>query len=264
MNAASRLLTALLVCTGFLCVLGRTQEIHPAAAGQDEEFERIANALKPGDELVVHSGVYSQTGRRSITVEGTPEHPIVIRGGPGPAPLLTRPADNRDRHNNIVFDCSASGITAGPHAAMPQVRNTTIVHNTIFNAPVGVRFGWSKATHVVFANNAVFCPDGTAIRADGLGAAVLRNNAVHGRLAGISLDGRQIFDGGDPAGAFADPAGRNFWPKAASPLRERADASCVPLLDFDAFKRNAPFDVGAYENDGRQNPGWAIRGGFKR
>ncbi|HOX01865.1 MAG TPA: right-handed parallel beta-helix repeat-containing protein [Candidatus Paceibacterota bacterium] len=441
MNAASRLLTALLVCTGFLCVLGRTQEIHPATAGEDEEFERNANALKPGDELVVHSGVYSQTGRRAITVQGTPDHPIIIRGAPGPAPLLTRPAESRVRHNNIelvdcahliirglrfqggssgvrfirghhvtfegcevfetennaltmnsgdchafvvrgnhihhtglsargptegegmyigchdggcrttgslfegnyihhtrstsdggndgieikfgshgnivrnnvihdtnlgrrypgifvygggpgtnvvegnviwragegiqvvsdaivrnniIFDCSAAGITAGPHAAMPQVRNVAIVHNTIFNAPVGVRFGWSGAIQAVFANNAVFCPAGTAIRADGLGAAVFRNNAVHGRRAGVSMDGQQWLDGGDPTEAFAGPAAHNFWPKPDSPLRERADASCAPPLDFDGFKRGAPFDIGAYETDGRQNPGWAIQGGFKR
>jgi hypothetical protein len=35
--------------------------------------------------------------------------------------------------NNIIFDCSATVITAAPHAAVPHVRNVEIVNNTIIN-----------------------------------------------------------------------------------------------------------------------------------
>src|ERR1700687_3111595 len=49
--------------------------------------------------------------------------------------------------NNIIFNCEATGITAAPHGAMPAVRNVTIVNNTIFNAPVGVRMRWAKSTN---------------------------------------------------------------------------------------------------------------------
>ena len=42
-------------------------------------------------------------------------------------------------------------------------------------------------------------------------------------------------------------------------------AHLVPTLDFNSTKRNAPFDVGAYESDGpARNPGWTIRSGFRR
>jgi hypothetical protein len=432
----------ILLCLASLPVAARTYEIHPAAGTTDEEFERLANALQPGDELVLRGGVYSQTGRRAVTAKGTPERPIVIRAATGEAPLLTRPADNRDRQNNIefidcahlvirglrfqggsagvrfirghhvtfegceifetgnnaltlnsgdcdafvirsnhihhtglstrgategegmyigchdgkcrttdsliegnyihhtrstsdggndgieikfgshgnvvrnnvihdtnlgrqypgifvygggpgtnvvegnviwragegiqvvsdaivrnnlIFDCLATGITAAPHAAVPQVRHATIVHNTIFNAPVGVRLGWSQATHMVFANNAVYCPAGTAIRADGLGTARLRHNAVHGRLAGLTLDTLQLIDGGLPASAFGDAMRWDFWPKPGSALGGRADARFTPPLDFNATQRVAPFDVGAYEAEGQpRNPGWAIQAGFKR
>ena len=419
-----------------------THEIHPATVDSQEEFETLANSLKPGDELILHGGTYSQSERRSITAQGTPDKPIIIRAADGKESLLTHPTDSTRRfnniefvdcahliirglhfrggssgvrfirghhitfedceisqttnnaltmnsgdcdafiirrnhihhtglsergstegegmyigvhdgshittntlvegnyihhlrgigsggndgieikfgshgnvvrnnaihdtnlgrqypgifvygggpgtnvvegnviwhagegiqivsdavvRNNIIFDCSATGITAAPHAAVPQVRNAMIVHNTIFNAPIGVRFGWAKATNMVFANNAIYCAAGTAIRADGLGTALLRNNAVQGRLSGVALDSRQFFDGGTPAEAFIDPARHDFRPRPSSPLLGRADVRFAPPLDFNSTERSAPFDVGAYETTGQQrNPGWAIEAGFKR
>ena len=47
---------------------GATYEIYPATVDSQEEFENIANSLKPGEELILHGGVYSQTGRRAVTV----------------------------------------------------------------------------------------------------------------------------------------------------------------------------------------------------
>src|ERR1051325_4273242 len=88
-------------------VVARVYEIHPAINGANEEFENLANALKPGDELVLHGGTYSQTGRRAVTAKGSAEEPIIIRAVEGEKPLLTRPASDRDRQNNIEFvDCA--------------------------------------------------------------------------------------------------------------------------------------------------------------
>ena len=422
-------------------VVAGTYEIRPAVVGAEVEFERLANALQPGDELVLHGGTYSQNSRRAVTAKGTAERPIIIRAAEGETPLLTRPADNRDRQNNIEFvdcahlvirglrfqggssgvrfirghhitfedceifetsnnaltmnsgncqafiirrnhihhtglstsrategegmyigchtgscrttdsliegnyihhtrstsdggndgieikagsygnivrnnvihdtnigrkypgifvygggpgtnvvegnviwnagegiqvvsdamvrnniilNCSATGITAAPHAAMPRVRNTTIINNTIFNAPVGVRMRWASATNVVFANNAVYCPTGTALDANA-GSALLRNNYVHGRLAGIAVDGTRFLDGGDPASVFVDTGQRNFWPRPKSALIGHADSAFAPALDFNGTKRTTPFDIGAYESDGQEkNPGWMIQAGFKR
>lgn len=435
-------LVVLLLCAPGLPGLARVYELQPAAADEDEEFERIANALKPGDELWLQPGVYSQTGRRAISVRGTPEQPIVIRSATAQAPLLTRPADQRDGQNNIefvdcahliirglrfqggssgvrfirgnhvtfegceifetgnnaltmnsgdcrafnirsnhlhhtglsttrptegegmyigghdgscrttdslfegnyvhhtrstsdggndgieikygsggnvvrnnvihdtnlgrrypgifvygggpgtnvvegnviwragegiqvvsdavvrnnlIFDCLDTGITATPHAAVPRMRNVLVTHNTVWNAPVGVRLGWAQATNMVFANNAVFCPAGTALQVDGLGSARLAGNAVHGRLVGLNLEGAGCFDGGAPSSAFADAPRHNYWPRPGSKLLGRADPAWAAPLDYNGNRRIAPFDVGAFEAEGREdNPGRNAESGAPR
>ena len=95
--------------------LGATHEIYPATADSQEEFENIANSLKPGDELVLHGGTYSQSERRSVTAQGTADKPIIIRAADGEEPLLTRPADNAYRFNNIEFVDCAHLIIRGLH-----------------------------------------------------------------------------------------------------------------------------------------------------
>ena len=442
-RAASALQISWLLCLFFSAGFAeaRTYEIHPARVDTDEEFERLANALLPGDELLLHGGTYSQNGRRAVTAKGTAGLPIIIRAATGETPLLTRPADNRDRQNNIefvdcahlvirglrfqggssgvrfirghhvtledcevfetgnnaltmnsgnchafvirrnhihhtglstsgapegegmyigchtgscrttdsliegnyihhlrstsdggndgieikfgshgnivrnnvihdtnigrqypgifvygggpgtnvvegnviwnagegiqvvsdaivrnniIFNCSATGITAAPHAAMPRVGNAMIINNTIFNAPVGVRMRWGNATNCVFANNAVYCPANTAMDVN-MGPAFLRNNYVFGGLIGIAVDHARIFDDGDPASTFEDCSRENFWPWPGSVLIGNADSAFVPAFDFNGVKRAAPFDVGAYESDGQaRNHGWTIRVGFKR
>jgi len=74
--------------------LGAVFEIFPATVGSQEEFETVANSLKPGDELILHGGLYSQNSRRAITVNGSASNPIIIRAADEKKPLLTRPADN--------------------------------------------------------------------------------------------------------------------------------------------------------------------------
>lgn len=420
---------------------GRVIEIHPSTADEDEEFERVANALQPGDELALHGGTYSQSGRRAITAKGTAEKPIVIRAVQSEAPLLTHSPDTRSRHNNIefvdcahlvvrglrflggssgvrfirghhvtfedceifetrnnaltmnsgnchafvlrrnhihhtglaesgategegmyigchpgncwttdsliesnyvhhlrgtsdggndgieikagshgnvvrdnvihdtnigrrypgvfvygggagtnvvernviwnagegiqvvsdalvrnniIFNCSATGITAAPHAAVRQMRDVVIVNNTIYHAPVGARIRWNGATNMTFANNAVFCPNQVALEVR-IGGNLLRNNFVHGMLHGIALNEGVVMDGGDAAATFVEPAGRNFWLKPESRLVGRADPRFAPPVDFNYRPRMAPFDVGAYETDGQlKNPGWPIQPGPKQ
>lgn len=166
--------------------------------------------------------------------------------------------------NNIIFNCSATGISAAPHAVVRWIRNTSIVHNTIFNSPVGVRIRWGGAANMTFANNAVYCPASTALDAE-TGSASFRKNYVHGRLGGIALDGERVCEGGNPVAVFVDIGRQNFWPKQGSTLLGLADPNFAPPLDFNGAKRIAPFDAGAYESDGKaQNPGWPIQEGFKR
>ena len=416
-------------------------EIHPAAVDSDEEFERVANSLKPGDELILHAGFYSQNARRAVTVRGTPERPVIIRAAKDETPVLTRPPDNIDRHNNIEFvdcshlivrglhfkggssgvrfikgnnitfedceirdtgnnaltmnsgdcdafiirrnhihhtglsnsgptegeamyigchngscrttntlvqgnyihhlrstsdggndgieikvgsfgntvrdnvihdtnigrqypgifvygggpkvniveanviwkagegiqvvsdaiirnniilDCSVTGITAAPHAAVSRMRNVTITNNTIVNHPRGVLIRWSNAANMTFANNALFCPGLTAVDASGITAATISANYIQGRLAGATTGGSGFFDGGAISDAFVSLDRRDFWPKADSPLLNHADPAFAPSLDFNNTPRKPPFDVGAYESNGlAKNPGWLIQPTFK-
>jgi hypothetical protein len=439
----------ILIVLGIVAVLAAqpacfavTFEIHPATVDSSEEFENISNSLKPGDELILHGGVYSQNGRRAVTAKGTAEKPIVIRAADGQTPLLTRPADNIDKHNNIEFvdcaylgirgirlkggssgvrfirghhitfenceifetgnnaltmnsgncdafvirknhihhtglskrgategegmyigchsgscrttntlvegnyihhlrstsnggndgieikvgsynntvrnnvihdtnigrqypgifvygggkginivegnviwnagegiqvvsdaivrnniilNCSVTGITAAPHAAVSRVRNVRIVNNTIVNHPRGIRIRWAKATNMIFSNNAVYCPGFIAVDASGVTNAIFSANYVEGRLAGIEIDNSRFYDGANLKQAFSDPAKKNFWPKSGSVLVNNADPAFAPKLDFNNTARKPPFDVGACETEAQAtNPGWQIKAGFKK
>jgi hypothetical protein len=90
-----------------------TLEIFPATADCTEEFEDVANTLKPGDELVLHAGTYSQTCRRAITVVGTATQPIVIRAAAAGTVIVTRPEGQMDLHNNIEIVNSSHLIIRG-------------------------------------------------------------------------------------------------------------------------------------------------------
>jgi len=426
----------------FACTCsGATIEILPATVDSQEEFEKKANSLKPGDELVLHAGVYSQNGRRAVTAKGTAEKPIVIRAAEVGKVLLTRPADNIDRHNNIefvdcshlivrglrfqggscgvrfirgdhvtfeqceifetgnnaltmnsgdcdsfiirwnhihhtglstagategegmyigchsgscrttntlvegnyihhlrstsdggndgieikvgsygniirdnvihdtnigrqypgifvygggpkvnivegnviwragegiqvvsdaivrnniIFNCSVNGITAAPHGAVSRMRNVTIVNNTIANHPRGVRIRWSNTSNMIFSNNAIYCPGSTAIDASGIGEAKLSANYIAGALSGATIDGSRFCDGGLISAAFASVEANNFRPGSGSALIGNADSNFTPKLDFNCIVRKAPFDVGAYESQGRRpKAGWQVQSGFK-
>jgi len=439
MNSLVVCLLLLPLCSGISS--GVTYKIHPTISNSHEEFETIANSLKPGDELFLYGGTYSQTARRAVTAKGTTDKPITIRAAEEQNPVLIHPADRAARYNNIefidceylairgiyfkggssgvrfirghhitfedcqishtlnnaltmnsgdcdafvirrnhihhtglkqngstegegmyigghsgsyittnslfegnyihhtrgtssggndgieikfgshgnivrdnvihdtnigtkypgifvygggkginivegnviwnagegiqvvsdaiirnniIFNCSATGITAAPHAAVPHVRNVKIINNTIVNHPRGVMFRWGKAGQMIFANNAVYCPDSTAIDAAGIGSSTFSSNYVAGRLKGAILDGSAFCDGGTIETAFIAPAEQNYWPGPTSMLIGNADPDYVTELDFNYTIRNSPFDVGAYESEFTLvNPGWRIKEGFK-
>lgn len=434
------LLLAIGIANGVIC-RGASFEIFPAAAESEEEFEQVANSLRPGDELVLHGGIYSQTGRRAITVQGTGSKPIVIRAAVGEGPLLTRPDDHIDRYNNIefvdcchlivrglqfkggssgvrfirghhivfehceiretgnnaltmnsgdcahfairanhihhtglstsgptegegmyigchdgacittdtlvegnhihhlrgtsvggsdgieikrgsygnivrdnvihdtnlgrqypgifvygggpqvnivegnaiwragegiqvvsdavvrnniVFDCTATGITAAPHTAVPRMKNVTIVNNTIVNAPTGALIRWSKAREMIFSNNAVYCSGSTAVDASGITEAVISMNSVEGGLEGSMVDHVRFLDGGKAEQVFLSPARNDFWPRQGSVLIGRSDGRFTSEFDFNRAPRGVPSDIGAYDSGGKgPNPGWPVGAGFK-
>lgn len=90
---------------------------------------------------------------------------------------------------NVIMTCSMTGITTGPHAAVPYVRNVTITDNRIVNQPRGMRIRWDKADGMTLADNWLLCPDAIAVDAAELGGASIRGNRVVGRLVGAVVDG---------------------------------------------------------------------------
>lgn len=92
-------------------------EISPVNADTscDEPFEKIANTLKPGDELVLRGGTYSQSCYRAITVNGTAASPIIIRAATGETPVITRSATSSQEQNNIDIVQSSYLILRGLH-----------------------------------------------------------------------------------------------------------------------------------------------------
>ncbi|NIP26433.1 MAG: hypothetical protein GWO38_22065 [Phycisphaerae bacterium] len=158
--------------------LAATFEIHPEAVNSNEEFENIANSLKPGDELILHGGVYSQNGRRAVTAKGTAEKPIVIRAADGQSPLLTRPADNIDKHNNIEFvDCAY----------------LTIRGIRLKGGSSGVRF--IRGNHITFENCEIFETGNNALtmNSGNCDAFVIRKNHIH--HTGLSKSGHTEGEG---------------------------------------------------------------------
>ena len=104
---AGGFLLATLLALSVASASARTTVIQPSVADTDEEFERVANAMAPGDTLILRGGTYSQTARRAVTAVGTAAQPIVIRAADGESPLLTRPISTMDTQNNIeLVSCS--------------------------------------------------------------------------------------------------------------------------------------------------------------
>jgi len=159
-------------------------DVYPydASGDCDEPFERMANALQPGDELVVHHGVYTQSCARSIEVRGTPSQPILIRAADGAHPTFTRPADRSEEHNNIEIVNSA-------HLTVRGLR--------FFGGSIGVRFiGGSDLT---FEHNEVAATASSAITINSGDATrlKLRHNHIHhsGQSRNVATTGEGIYAG---------------------------------------------------------------------
>jgi len=145
-----------------------TIEIFPsnADASCNEEFENRANALKPGDVLILHGGTYTQTCRRAVTMNGTAASPITILAADGEIPIITRPqAANFDySQNNIEIENSSYLIVRGLHFK---------------GGDGGVNF--IGGHHITFENNEVYETGNNAIRLNSgnTDSFIIRGNHIH-------------------------------------------------------------------------------------
>lgn len=174
-------------------------------------------------------------------------------------------ADAIVRNNIAAY--SDVGITAAPHQQVPIVRRVSIVSNTLYGHRECLSIRWRGARDTVLANNAVYCPDGRALEAEGLDepGVQVRANLVQGAMtAGVRVDGLRFLPGGSASAAFADPVRMDYWPRPAAPLLGAAVPELAPRDDFNGSPRGGAVDVGAYQAGGaRANPGWRVAPGFK-
>ncbi|MBT8143722.1 MAG: right-handed parallel beta-helix repeat-containing protein [Gammaproteobacteria bacterium] len=76
-----------------LAVNGKT-----VAIGPGDDFEAAANALRPGDHLVLGDGVYTFDERIALTASGKRGKPVVIRAAEGATPIL----EQATNQNNVI------------------------------------------------------------------------------------------------------------------------------------------------------------------
>jgi hypothetical protein len=156
--------------------------IGPSTAGTSEQFENLANALKPGDELVLRGGTYSQTGRRAIVnVNGTPDRPIVIRAAAGERPVLTRPASQINAYNNLEISNSSHLVIRGLRFK---------------GGSIGIRF--MSSHHITLENSEVSQTGNAAITLNQGNAShmlVRRNHIHHTGLSSAPTTGEGLYIG---------------------------------------------------------------------
>jgi len=126
-----------------------------------DDLEGAVNALVPGDELILHDGMYELTDRFGATVIGTEAMPIIIRAADGEAPHIHRATADE---NIVDFDA----------AEYVEIRGITFSGGS-----AGVRFSASR--FVTFEDNEIFGTADVALRAnDGAtvyeGFRILRNH----------------------------------------------------------------------------------------
>ena len=148
----------------------RVIEIYPSNADGtcNEEFENVVNTLLPGDLLVLHGGIYSQTCRRLITGRnGTADAPIIVEAAAGERPVLTRPdnAAHSYPENNIEIENSSYLIIRGLGFR---------------GGDLGVRF-MGAINHITFEDNEVYetGANALALNSGNSDSMVLRRNHIH-------------------------------------------------------------------------------------
>ncbi len=153
----------------------------------DEEFENMANALQPGDELILTDGVYSQGCARSIVVNGTVDNPIIIRAADGASPLITRPNSTSPSSNNI--EISGSYFT---------IRGMRFQYGSS-----GVRFFASN--NITFEDNKIFDTLNNALTMNSgvTDSHIIRNNEIYntGLATSGETEGEGIYIGKHSGGS---------------------------------------------------------------
>lgn len=139
------------------------------------------------------------------------------------------------------------------------LRDVTVVHNTIYTNTIGLYIKWGGSTsNMIFSNNAIYSPLGSAIVSSGVINAEIKNNYIQGKTD-FPIDNAKFFDGGNIADQFVAPDSKDMWLKPGSILKNKA-ATSGTVFDFDENERKYSLDdIGAYSTSHfESNPGFKI------
>lgn len=236
--------------------------VHDLGGSQGDgiEVKTGASGVTVRDNVIVRSGFpgitmygFAGAGARNVVernlVWGTMDNGIQVVGQ-----IIVR--------NNIVLGAAANGIQSkASQNFFPH--DVDIVHNTIFGAGAACLKSndWAGQTGQLVANNALYCPGGTALDLNGgAPAAVLAGNVALGSTnpsTGVAAGVSAAADLGDPAHARVYPPNGSALVNAGDPAHSAAD-------DWNGLPRSDGHpDVGAYERSTDSNPGWEPVEGFK-
>ncbi|NNF15551.1 MAG: right-handed parallel beta-helix repeat-containing protein [Gammaproteobacteria bacterium] len=143
--------------------------------------------------------------------------------------------------NNIVYQASVAGILSAAHEQNPNPGHVYILNNTVIDAPVCAILDWRDSTHMVFANNALFCSATTALRARESANGLLLGNGWHGKLSGISRQHPGLFPLRTADVELEAPSDGRYAPAPDSRLKRRAIDLVPgrPANDFHQRPRNS-------------------------
>ena len=186
-------------------------------------------------------------------------------------------ASECDVFNNIVFDGGNRKMIAALHSNQntssgTEMNNIRIYNNTFFGSKQGVvLWDWEGKEGMVFANNAIYCPESGDValstNSADLRGTVIQGNYCFGSVSGAGFlarigDGVTIIE--HPEKVFVNPVNDigsiDLYPCEGSVLVNAAVSEWAPGYDFNMNVRpkGGAADVGAYEFTTTDNPGWRL------
>ena len=124
--------------------------------------------LSAGDELVLGGGTYNLTSKLTVTVQGEPNNPIVIRAKAGEEPIITRPDANQNTINiedSLYLELRGLEVEGGSHGI--RLRNSSFItiedcdiHDTA-DVAISANYSGNSYEGLVFRHNHIHHTSGT-------------------------------------------------------------------------------------------------------
>ena len=196
-----------IIVAGCLCTTspGNAAELHIYPG---DSFESAVENLNPGDTLTVHEGTYSDSGRISISVQGSSAAPVVIQAAENEQrPLITRSARSAAQNTINIEDARYVTIrgleitgNGGDGINMSSIPSYIALEDLeIHDIAVGINFQ-SDMHHITVRHNHIYDTSDTGegmyvgcnYTACAVTDSIIENNWVHDTLNADQGDGIEI------------------------------------------------------------------------